>query len=137
MNHASPAVTGQLLRFGLVGLLNTALGLGAIAILKYGFGWPDLPANAGGYALGLLLAFFLNRAWTFGNRGPMCESVPRFAAAAALAWGFNVVVVLVVKHAAGGTGLVPHVAGMAGYSMVLFALTRLWVFAPRAPITRR
>ena len=54
----------QFLRYSLVGLLNTALGLLVIwGLMLAGFG--PYSANVAGYAVGLVLSFFLNRAWTF------------------------------------------------------------------------
>ena len=59
---------GRILRFGLVGLLNTAIGLGTIYVLQLGFGVDYRLANTAGYALGIVNSFVLNRIWTFKSR---------------------------------------------------------------------
>ncbi len=53
------------IKFGLVGVGNTAFGLTVIYLCKAA-GMADVPANVAGYACGLILSFQLNKAWTFG-----------------------------------------------------------------------
>jgi putative flippase GtrA len=52
-------------RYGLVGLVNTAVGLSAIWILMHALRWHYAVANAAGYGLGLAVSFVLNRRFTF------------------------------------------------------------------------
>ena len=42
----------RMVRFGLVGVLNTGLDFFVFAILFYGFAWPLLVANSCGYLAG-------------------------------------------------------------------------------------
>jgi len=65
-------------RFVLVGLANTAVGYGAIILLHYGFGAEPVPANVGGYLIGALLSYILNRNFTFSCARPHAEALPRF-----------------------------------------------------------
>jgi putative flippase GtrA len=55
----------QSLRFGAVGVVNTAIGLTAIYALMFFFGVGPILANAVGYAIGLVISFAPNRL-------PMC-----------------------------------------------------------------
>jgi putative flippase GtrA len=69
-------------RFGIVGVVNTVVGLAVIyAALFAGLG--DFAANALGYGCGLVLSFVLHRGWTFAGR---TKSLPRDAVGFVLAW---------------------------------------------------
>ncbi len=57
-----------MVRFGLVGVLNTGLDFTVFVLLFYGLGWPLLVANSLGYLTGLANSYLLNSRWTFGDR---------------------------------------------------------------------
>lgn len=58
---------GQAARFGLVGLVNTALALGVLNLL-HASGVAVRPASYIGSGIAVLVSFLLNRAWTFRTR---------------------------------------------------------------------
>lgn len=58
----------RLLRFGAVGMSNTALTVIAFALLSRAGVAPG-PASALAFALGAANGYLLNRSWTFGARG--------------------------------------------------------------------
>jgi putative flippase GtrA len=60
--------TLRLLRFGAVGVSNTALTVTAFALLSRA-GVGAGPASALAFALGAANGYLLNRSWTFGARG--------------------------------------------------------------------
>lgn len=60
---------GQMLRFALVGGINTGVTLGLITLLYNVLGFPYLVANATGYGAGFVNSFVMNRSWTFRSRG--------------------------------------------------------------------
>lgn len=68
---------GDVIRYGLVSCVNTALDLVLFAML-----WPTLgaaPANVISYSAGILTGFFLNRIWTFrGAQGTATGQLARF-----------------------------------------------------------
>src|SRR3546814_17340484 len=66
------------IRFVIVGVLNTLVGLGIIFGGKYFLGMGDVTANIAGYAVGLLVSFTLNYAWTFEYSGPKLAAAVRF-----------------------------------------------------------
>ena len=55
-----------MLRFGVIGLLNTALGY-AVILAGLALGLGNIVSNATGHAAGLVLGFFPSRQWTFGR----------------------------------------------------------------------
>ena len=53
------------IRFGIVGLANTAIDFGILFILAQGFLVPDLIANIISTSVALTFSFFINRSFTF------------------------------------------------------------------------
>lgn len=118
---------GVLARFGVTGLANTAAGLLVIYAAKFA-GLGDAPANAIGYAAGLLLGFALHRRWTFGDRRPVAASLPKFIAVTVVAYLANLGTVLGLIAA----GLDPYVAQACGvpvYAAITFLGYRHLAFA--------
>lgn len=58
----------EFLRFSVVGAINTGIDFTVFAIL-FGWGISLLPAHALSYSCGILNSFFLNRKWTFKEKG--------------------------------------------------------------------
>lgn len=123
----------QALRFGLVGLANTAVGLGTIFALKALAGWGDVPANIAGYALGICVSFVLNRRWTFGHRGSWPRALARFLALFGVCWVVNLLVLLALRDRLGVDPYAAHVGGMVVYTVLFFLGSRLVVFRPEPP----
>jgi putative flippase GtrA len=76
-------------RFLSVGFLNTVVGFTLIYGSKYFLGFGDVPANALGYGVGVLLSFTLNSTWTFSYQGPQLPALVRFLLAFAIAYTVN------------------------------------------------
>lgn len=123
----SAQASARPLRFGLVGLVNTAAGLLVILASRSWLGLGEVAANALGYACGLGLSFCLNRRWTFADRGPMWRSGSRFAFVVAAAWAINMVCVLALVYI-GLPAPLAHAAGVAPYSMGVYLGCKWWVF---------
>jgi len=124
---------GLVARFGLAGLVNTAVGLAVIVLLDPVLALPPPLANAAGYATGVGVGFLLNRGFVFRSRTGLPASGLRYLVAALCAFALNQLTLHVVGLALGG-GPVHHLAAqltaMAVYSVALFFLCRLWVFRP-------
>lgn len=58
----------RIVKFGLVGCLNTAVDFGVFLLLYYVFNVPILWANSASCFLAILNSFFFNRQWTFADR---------------------------------------------------------------------
>lgn len=126
----------QVGRFGLAGLVNTAVGFAVIMALDPVLGLPPALANAAGYAVGLTVGFVLNRRLVFRSDASVAGSGIRFVLAAAAAFALNQGV-LYVGGLVLGAGRLPHigaqVAAMLSYSALLFVLCRSWVFRDHPP----
>ena len=63
-------VDTNLVRYLVVGFLNTLLGLMVIYFAMYVLRFGVVAANVIGYAVGVVVSFLLNQRWTFAHRGP-------------------------------------------------------------------
>jgi putative flippase GtrA len=119
----------RVLRYGVVGVLNTLLGYGVIlGGLSLGLG--DYPSNILGYSVGLTFSFFVNRSWTFGMTGAIAKrEVSGFGIAFMLAYAANLLVLSLSRAAGLVDSPLAHLAAMAVYSGMFFLITNYWVFA--------
>lgn len=124
----------QALRFGSVGVLNTAIGYTLIMLAMWA-GAAPLPANAIGYAGGLIVSFMLNRTWTFRRSSTMLKSkgtvseAKRFVGAFSVAWLLNASVVWISLQTVQASAYFCQLAGVIAYSLSFYVLCRLWVFS--------
>jgi len=120
---------GKIVRFGAVGVLNTAIGLGTIYLLQIGLDQDYRFASAVGYTLGIINSFVLNRIWTFkSSDARVARQGARFLMAAGACWlvqlGFLIAMV---------EGLQIHEnaaqpIGMVLYTGMNYLANRLFVF---------
>ncbi len=59
--------SARIIRFGLVGVLNTSIDFALFALLFYVAEWPLLAANAAAYSVAVVNSYVLNKVWTFGD----------------------------------------------------------------------
>lgn len=123
----------QVSRYSLVGILNTLATLLVIYGLKAGFGAGDYWANATGYGAGLIMSFYLNRAYTFGHDGAMSGAAVRFLVAFAICYTINLAVVVVLVDGVGVNGYLAQPCGMASFTISFYFLLRTHVFRRSAP----
>jgi len=118
----------QAIKFGAVGLVNTAIGLFAIYALMYFFDVSPIAANAFGYILGLIVSYLLNRMWTFRNDRSAPYSIAKFVVVAAVAYAINLAIVLCVIDVVGANPYVAQLAGIFFYTFIMFFGCRFFVF---------
>jgi len=118
----------QLLRFLLVGLVNTAVGLSSIWALIGLAGWTDLPANATGYAVGLVCSFVLNRRWTFAYKGAWWPALWRFIVVFFIAYAANLLIFFTLRDGLGMDRYLAHAVATVPYTLVFFAGSSLFAF---------
>lgn len=120
----------RLLRFGLTGLANSAVGW-AVIFGGLWAGMSGLAANAAGYAVGLVLSFTLNRRFVFGVTGKVrAGEVLRFIAAFAIAYGVNVAVLLAAQGVLGEGSPLAQLPAIGAYIVIFFLLSQFVVFRP-------
>jgi glycosyltransferase involved in cell wall biosynthesis len=82
------------IRFILVGLINTFVGLGCIYAAMYFLDFDIKFANAFGYLIGLIVSFTLNKKWTFKNQDHVISSLIRYLIVIGIAYVVNLQTVI-------------------------------------------
>lgn len=121
-------VIRQSLRFGAVGLVNTAIGLTAIYAIIFYFNANPALANAIGYTIGLVVSFALNRFWTFGDTQSIKKVLPRYLMVATMCYLLNLSVVLLGTHHFGVGPYLVQLFGIGVYTVTMFLGCRWFVF---------
>lgn len=119
----------QILRFIIVGIINTAIGFGcilvAISVLKLDY----RIANAIGYAVGCVFGFLLNRSWTFKYRGSWLNRLTRWFVIVGGAYALNILTVVGLHESLGIGNYAAQGAGAVVYTGIAFLGGRYVAFA--------
>lgn len=120
----------QLVRFGLVGMLNTALNLAVyVALLRAGA--PYVLAAPMGFITGAVMGYWLNRRWTFSAADSVRARILYALVLGAGAACTSLLVLLFVR--VGGAGkLGAYLASIPPVTLAMFAANRRWTFAERS-----
>lgn len=121
-----------LIKFVVVGVANTLVGLFLIYLGKWVLGFGDVVANTCGYSIGLALGFILNRRWTFRHSGPVIPALVRFSAIFILAYLGNLVTVLVAINSLAMNSYLAQASGILPYTVISFLGSRYVAFGPAA-----
>lgn len=121
-----------LIKFVVVGVANTLVGLFLIYLGKWLLGFGDVVANTCGYSIGLVLGFILNRRWTFRHSGPVIPALARFFAIFILAYVSNLVTVLVAINSLEMNSYLAQASGILPYTVIFFFGSRYVAFRPAA-----
>ena len=122
---------GYVIRFLLVGVLNSVVGLGAIYAGKYFLSLGDVPANAIGYLVGLLNSFFWNRHWTFSHSGNTASTTARFILVFAVAYVANLMLMLNLISWFHLNGYLAQAFAVVPYTVIFYLGSRYFVFVRR------
>lgn len=123
------------IRYLLVGVVNTLVGLGTIYFAMYFLGMRIAFANAAGYLVGILVSFILNRNWTFGSQGPVAPSFLRFLLVLVVGYVANLVTVLFVHTRLELNAYVAQAIGIVPYTAIGFLGSRYFVFGTHQRIS--
>ena len=118
----------QMVKFGLVGGVNTALTLAVIFLLS-GVARADYRvANASGYAVGLASSFILNRVWTFRSAGNVAVQIAKFLLVFALCYAAQFSLLVLMVGSLRWSSPIAQVLAMAVYTAAGFVLGRVFVY---------
>lgn len=95
LNPSTPLV--QLLKYALVGCLNTILTLSVIFVCNSFLGINDYVSNAIGYVLGLINSFLWNKNWVFNSKGAYRKEVILFFLGFGICYGLQLLVVWLIN----------------------------------------
>ncbi len=129
----NPKELRELAKFIVVGVSNTLIGLMVIYIAKWAFHVSDAPANAIGYAVGIVVSFSLHSRWTFAYRGPQRDAFIKFLLVALVAYGMNLLVVMLLIHRAGLNSYLAQAVGIPVYTVVSYVSSKYFVFRSGGP----
>ncbi|MCG7392681.1 GtrA family protein [Microvirga sp. ACRRW] len=124
----------QLIRFILVGVLNTAVGfsfiIGAMQLLHLDYRL----ANALGYAAGCIVGFLLNRTWTFQFSGAWWSSAARWFAVVAVCYLLNLATVIFIREVFLVDTILAQACGVLVYTAASFVGGKFFAFRSHRPI---
>lgn len=143
MNHATRRSAAiQLVKYVLVGCMNTLLTLGVIFVCKSLLGVNEYVSNAIGYFAGLVNSFFWNRGWVFHRaNGVMGRQIVHFLLGFAVSYAVQFLVLWLLNQSwfgaievnifgfwvISGYGFATLLANVA-YTVTNFAYNRLVTF---------
>lgn len=107
----------ELVRYIIVGLINTAGGL-AIIYLCMALGLGDVTANLIGYAVGFAISFFLNGKWTFRRASLSHVEFAWFVSVVVIAYLVNLGTMLYTRDGLNLGSVVAQMAGVVAYAAV-------------------
>lgn len=116
------------MRFGLVGVSNTAIGFGAFWGMHRALG--AATAQGVGYTLGTLWSYYWNRRWTFQSQGKVAREASRFFM---LQIGFMLLSSLLLGWLVDRAHLPSSPCWLAVSALVTalnFVASRYWAFKP-------
>jgi putative flippase GtrA len=123
-------LTGQAVRYLLVGASNTAITLAVYALLVTA-GLPVVAAAVVASAAGAVNGFALNRTWTFRSDRRGAGVAARYVAVVTLGLALNAVGVGLAVHVAELPRIAGEVVALPPVTATTFVLARSWVFAPQ------
>lgn len=115
-------------RYLLVGCSNTAVGFAVIWVALRCFGLGNVVANIAGYSVAFLWSFALNRKWTFYHDGAVGSALLRYLLTTLLAYGMNLLVVIVAERCLSRGSLFVQIDGMLTYTVAAYIGARYYVF---------
>ena len=118
----------SVVRFLLVGLGNTVLGLATIYAFKWFARWDDVPANAMGYAIGITFSFIANKRWTFRHEGVVVRSFARFVLICAIGYAANLAVLLFLVQGLEWNGYLAQIVAIGTYAVITYWGSRYYAF---------
>lgn len=123
----------QFSRFLLVGAANTVLGYAIIFGCMYRLGLSAESSNALGYSFGLLLAYLLNRFYTFNSTRRVGSEALKFGVVFAVSYSLNFLVLVILIRVLGvHPGLSQVLAGVV-YVVTSYNLNKNYVFQTSQP----
>jgi putative flippase GtrA len=111
-----------------VGLLNTIIGLSVIYSAMFFFAAGPFLSNAIGYAIGLVVGYFLNQRWTFGSGRHNTISIVMYICVIAFAYLVNMAVVYVAIKYLYVNQYVAQLPGMISYTAIAYIGCSKFVF---------
>ena len=121
----------QIIKFSIVGILNTALTLSVIFILTKKLHVFYITANITGYVIGVMNSFFWNKIWVFKSGNYYIWELGSFWLNVGICYLLQLGLLIALKEEFGINQDLAIVAGMVMYAGCNFLGNRLFVFHKR------
>lgn len=122
-------IFAQMVKYGLVGVVNTLITAVIIFALMNGFGVSYKISNAIGYVAGFINSFILNKKWTFkGNTESTLKQLIKFGAVFAVCYFLQLGLVVLMVEKLSISKNISQLAGMVFYTIIGFLLNKLFTF---------
>ena len=123
-----------LIRYLLVGVLNTLVGLGVIYMAMYFLQMDIASSNAFGYTIGIMVSFGLNKKWTFDSQDHVVYSFLRYLLVLLVAYVTNLATVLFANSHFDLNPYLSQALGIIPYTTIGFLGSRYFAFRDRRGI---
>ncbi len=122
-------VISQMIKYGLVGVINTLITMIVLFVLQNAFGVSYKLANGAGYVCGFINSFVLNKLWTFkGNQKSTLSQFIRFALVFAGCYAVQLGLVILLVEKIHIDKNISQLMGMVFYTLVSFLLNKMFTF---------
>ena len=118
----------QLIKFGLVGVVNTLLTAGTIWILLKVFHFSDYFSNILGYTIGLTNSFIWNRRWTFESTLNIKDTLLRFIITFAICYLIQLGNLYILLHFTTFSSYICQLLSIIVYTVINFSLNKYYTF---------
>lgn len=118
------------------GVLNTVVGFSVIFLLM-AFGISPLLANIGGYFVGFVLGFVVSKRFVFRSNNHFVPESIRYLCAFVISFLFNLLVLKFALTYLKSSAVASQIEAAVAYTLLMYLLTRLFVFNPKNPVTRQ
>lgn len=122
--HIQRIINNQLVRFCIVGLMNTIATMLIIFILMH-MGFSLYVANGLGYTAGIILSFLMNSRFTFSVKLKLTRLV-KFLVTVAISYGLNVFTIKYTIGILSFNEYLSQFSGMIIYTIACFIINKLW-----------
>jgi putative flippase GtrA len=123
-----PFLARQFTKYGIVGVINSAITLTTIFVLMKVFHVSYLISNAVGYILGFVNSFMLNKAWTFRSKKPFAKEVLIFIFIFAVCYSLQFVFLIFLKEKLLIKAEYAQIIAMIFYTIINFTGNKLITF---------
>ena len=118
----------KLVKFGITGVMNTAVDFAVFILLGY-IGVPTYPAQAVSYSCGMMNSYIVNRSWTFKSKGRFwSKELIRFVASNMIQMLLSIAVMWVFISKIGMIKIVAKIFATVIILLIGFLINRIWVF---------
>lgn len=118
-----------LTRYAGSGIVNTVVGF-IVIFSAMAMGFSPLISNIAGYAVGFMLGFVLSKKFVFRSNGHVVVESVLYLIAFVIAFFFNLWILWLALNADFHV-VVSQIIAAAGYTILMYVLTRVFVFQGR------